>query len=423
MRTDHLEPKPALNGAPELAPGATKDLVPPRTRCHHGLRATTDPVPPRTQGHRWPGATTPCRKGHRFPHPPAQFLPSTSPPCPPLPIQTLSSRSMSAVENREPPAPPGSLQRFPPAPSAGCPCCSRPFPPARAFLTTSHPPPQPCPSCPIHPALESGRDLTCGCRCPPGAAAEPRGAACAAFLAASRCGSRGRNEGTFGHGPTASVLAGARNVQLTFQRGCAREKHPGWDRETAACEGLEQSERSRPCAPAVLGNRLSRKTAGDLFVHLFSSELPLSSAPSGFVTSLRSGLTPGEAWSFPELPKHREKHRREMQEERHRELRGAGGHQNPFVAKKRWGQSRARPGFAQSREGGERIQSSGPANNLVPGNGKVPGSFLPGPRCPLQPLKDSVCPPGPAVLSSMCQGLVPAPAPQKNGIHVAFRES
>lgn len=140
------------------------------------------------------------------------------------------------------------------------------------------------------------------------------------------------------------MLAGARNVQLTFQRGCAREKHPGWDRETAACEGSEQSERSRPCAPAVLGNRLSRKTAGDLFVHLFSSELPLSSAPSGFVTSLQSGLTPGEAWSFLELPKHREKHPREMQEERHRELRGAGGHQTPLCGKEKVGAKRGKAG-------------------------------------------------------------------------------
>lgn len=54
------------------------------------------------------------------------------------------------------------------------------------------------------------------------------------------------------------------------------------------------------------------------------------------------------------------------------------------------------------------------------GNGKVPGSFLPGPHCPLQPLKDSMWPPGLTVLSSVCQGPLAA---TKNGIHVVFKES
>lgn len=36
-----------------------------------------------------------------------------------------------------------------------------------------------------------------------------------------------------------------------------------------------------------LGNRLSRKTTGDLSIwFFFSEEFPLSSAPAGFVTSL-----------------------------------------------------------------------------------------------------------------------------------------
>lgn len=68
----------------------------------------------------------------------------------------------------------------------------------------------------------------------------------------------------FGLSPTASALAGARNVQLTFQRGCAREKHPGWDRGTRV--RARNRARTEPRAPALLGNRLSRKTSGDLSV-------------------------------------------------------------------------------------------------------------------------------------------------------------
>lgn len=112
-----------------------------------------------------------------------------------------------------------------------------------------------------------------------------------------------------------------------------------------------------------------------------------------------------------------------------RVVTGAGGHQTPlWWQRKGVGKGRGRPRFAQSWAGDEWIQSSGHANGKRDtselgsrvGNGKVPGSFLPGPHCPLQPLKDSMCPTGLTVQSSMCQGLLPAHCTPKHGIHVVL---
>lgn len=78
------------------------------------------------------------------------------------------------------------------------------------------------------------------------------------------------------------------------------------------------------------------------FVHLFFPELPLGSAPGGFVTSLHSGLTPGEGMELPRAPKPPGKTARgEAGEEARggdtvdRVVAGAGGHQIPLCDKEK----------------------------------------------------------------------------------------
>lgn len=173
----------------------------------------------------------------------------------------------------------------------------------------------------------------------------------------------------------------------------------------------------------------------------------------------------GEGWSFPELPNHREKQPREMREE-NRVVTGAGDTKSPFVTKKRSGQSGARLGFAQSWAGEEWIQSSGPDKGVVLGKEKRQGSGTvwgmekfgkekpqssgaawgmeklgkeklqssgavwgmeksQGVSCQghAVPCSHSRTACAPQALSRVFQGLLPAPAPPKHGIHVFFRES
>lgn len=95
------------------------------------------PLDRRTGGH---GATTSHGKGHRLPHPPAQFVPFT-----PNPIHSLPSPALWQCHERN--GEPGSLSagpgcsrgslQVPRVPAAPCSC---PFPQAGAFLMVSHHP-------------------------------------------------------------------------------------------------------------------------------------------------------------------------------------------------------------------------------------------------------------------------------------------